>query len=88
MALFTIGEFIDLIENNSIQFDRAFIASDIRVRFLHRKIEDNEMESFMEDYRSEFESLASYHVSMIEQIKKRKWKDQHKEELISKKEKL
>ena len=80
-----IGEFIDLIENNSIQFDRAFIASDIRVRFLHRKIEDNEMESFMEDYRSEFESLASYHVSKIEQIKKRKWKDQHKEELISKK---
>ena len=81
-----IGEFIDLIENNSIQFDRAFIASDIRVRFLHRKIEDNEMESFMEDYRSEFESLASYHISKIEQIKKRKLKDQHKEELISKKE--
>jgi len=65
-----LSEFVDFLINNSFQFDRHIVASDIRVRFLHKKIQESEMNSFLEDYRSELESLALEHVKKIKQIRK------------------
>jgi len=65
-----LSEFVDFIVNNSFQIDRHFLAIDIRNRFLHKKIGEAEMSSFLEDHRSELELLALDHVKKIKTIKK------------------
>jgi len=70
-----LGELVDFLVNNSFQFDRHFVASDIRVRFLHKKIQETEMRSFLEDYCSEYGSLALEHIKKIKQIRKEKFEN-------------
>jgi len=64
-----VKEFIDFIDKHSFQVDRQTAASEIRVRFHYKKIEEKEMISFLQDFNPELEIFSSEYIKKIKQIK-------------------
>ncbi len=64
-----IKEFIDYIDKHSFQVDRHTAGSEIRRRFSHKKIQEQEMISFLEDFNKELEIFSSEYIKKIKQIK-------------------
>ena len=58
-------EFIDYIDKHSFQVDRHTAGSEIRRRFNHKKIQEQEMISFLEDFNKELEIFSSEYIKKI-----------------------
>jgi len=62
-------EFIDYIDKHSFQVDRHTAGSEIRRRFNQKKIHEQEMNSFLEDFNKELEIFSSEYIKKIKQNK-------------------
>ena len=62
-------ELIDYIDKQSFQVDRHTAGSEIRRRFSHKKIQEQEMISFLEDFNKELEIFSSEYIKKIKHIK-------------------
>lgn len=57
--------FIDFIDKHSFHVDRHTAASEIRIRFHHKKIKENEMILFLKDFNTELEIFSSEYIKKI-----------------------
>jgi len=58
-------DFIDFIDKHTFQVDRHTAASEIRIRFHHKEIKENEMISFLKDFNKELEIFSSEYIKKI-----------------------